>query len=137
MKITGIIILVLVIIAGVVWLYGDRSSESTEQMPPALNLSPAPTPSGGGEVVVEMTADGFSPVTLNIQVGTSLKFINRDTISRWPASGMHPSHQICPGFDSLRGIAPGESYSFKFDTAKTCPMHDHLKPSLRGAITVQ
>lgn len=88
-------------------------------------------------VVVEMTPDGFNPPALDIKAGTTVKFVNKDTVPRWPASGMHPTHQLCPGFDSLKGIAPGESYSFKFTEAKTCPMHDHLYPKLRGSITVE
>ena len=88
-------------------------------------------------VVIEMTSDGFSPPASTIKAGTTVKFVNKDTVPRWPASGMHPTHQLCPGFDSRNGIAPGESYVFTFNEAKTCPMHDHLNPRMRGSITVE
>jgi hypothetical protein len=70
-------------------------------------------------------------------VGTSVLFINKDASPRWPASGIHPTHQSCPGFDSLRGLQPGQSYSFTFTEKKTCPMHDHLNPQVRGSIIIQ
>lgn len=87
--------------------------------------------------IIEMTASGFSPSQITIPVGKTVKFINNDETERWPASGVHPTHQLCPGFDSLKPIAPGESYTFTFKEAKTCPMHDHLNPSLRGSIIVK
>ncbi|MBI2099042.1 hypothetical protein HYT45_01345 [Candidatus Uhrbacteria bacterium] len=90
----------------------------------------------GNEVMVEMTANGFNPPAFDIQVGTTVKFVNKDTVAHWPASGVHPTHQLCPGFDALKPIPPGESYSFTFTVAKTCPMHDHLNPGTRGSITI-
>lgn len=89
------------------------------------------------KVTIEMTPEGYNPPAVDIKIGTTVTFVNKDTVPRWPASGMHPTHQLCPGFDSRNGIAPGESYSFKFMEAKTCPFHDHLYPKMRGSITVE
>lgn len=89
------------------------------------------------EVLIEMTPAGFSPSNVTIKVGDTVKFVNKDTRGRWPASGMHPSHLICPGFDSLGLIAPGEAYSHTFTEAKECPMHDHKISGLFGKIMVQ
>lgn len=63
-------------------------------------------------------------------------FKNDDTRDRWPASAVHPTHQVCPGFDAIGGVKPGESYYYAFTVAKECPFHDHLIPSLRGKITI-
>jgi len=86
---------------------------------------------------IEMTPAGFSPKELTIKKGDKVEFINRDTVKRWPASGPHPAHTICQGFDSKPGVAVGESYSFTFSEAKTCPFHDHLNPSIFGKIIVE
>lgn len=99
-------------------------------------------PEGTGELEkeerkVEITAAGFSPSTLRIKANTTVTFINRDSAPHWPASGVHPTHQICPGFDALKGLATGETYSFTFTEVKTCPMHDHLNPSITGSIVVE
>ena len=75
-------------------------------------------------------------INLTIKKGDTVEFRNGDARSRWPASGMHPTHLLCPGFDALRALANGETYSHAFPEAKECPMHDHLIPSLRGKITV-
>lgn len=113
---------------------------------------PAPPPAGEGplqppkkeetqkptanEVLVEMLPDKFSPQTLAITVGTTVRFVNKDKVDRWPASGFHPTHQVCPGFDAKQSIKPGGSYRFTFTEAKQCPMHDHLNPAIRGVIVV-
>lgn len=86
--------------------------------------------------MVLMVPGGFSPSLLTVKAGEKVTFVNRDSVPRWPASGMHPSHQICPGFDALAPVPPAGTYAFTFTEPKTCPMHDHLSPSLRGSITV-
>lgn len=87
---------------------------------------------------VELTAGGFVPATLRIKASTTVHFVNLDsTTLHWPASGAHPTHEICPGFDALKGLATGELYSFTFSEAKTCPMHDHLNPALKGLIIIE
>ena len=102
---------------------------------PNINPSDVPVLAPKNQEVT-MTADGFSPASLTIPSGTTVLFINKDTVGHWPASGVHPTHQVCPGLDALRIVQPGESYSFKFSEAKTCPIHDHLNPSVKGSITV-
>lgn len=144
-KIFLVIVLVIVAILVVVFF-----SSSPGGVTPSLNVSEpsgeAPIqqetgfteePANQAPVVIELTSSGFSPSTVTVMRGTTVRFVNRDSVMHWPASGVHPAHQICPGFDSLRGLANGESYEFTFNTAKTCPMHDHLNPSTRGSIVVK
>lgn len=80
----------------------------------------------------------LSQQNITIAVGDTVRFINNDNIMHWPASGIHPTHQICPGFDSLKGLSEGEIYSFTFKEAKECPFHDHLNAdaAFRGKITI-
>jgi len=96
-----------------------------------------PTGEKSRERNVEITSAGFAPAELEVKIGTTVHFTNRDSQLHWPASGVHPAHDLCPGFDSLKGLSTGESYSFTFNEAKTCPMHDHLNPALRGKIEVE
>ena len=86
---------------------------------------------------IEMTAAGFSPKELEIKKGDIVEFVNKDSSKHWPASGVHPAHLICPGFDSKKRMGAGETYSFTFSEAKTCPFHDHLSPNLFGKIEVE
>lgn len=62
-----------------------------------------------------------------------------------PASAAHPTHREYPTtggrlgstFDTCRGIAPGNSRSFKFDSAGSWRYHDHLTPRYYGMVTVE
>ena len=99
---------------------------------PSSSVTPKP------QTVTITFANGIAaPDMVSIHVGDTVKFVNNDNVPRWPASGIHPTHQICPGFDSLHGLNKGESYSFTFREAKTCPWHDHLQPSVNGKIVVE
>jgi plastocyanin len=91
----------------------------------------------GKEVIVNMTSSGFSPSTMTVKVGYTVKFVNTDTKNHWPASAVHPTHQVLPGFDSLGAVKPGESYSYTFEKAGQWGMHDHMNPSNTGKITVE
>ncbi|MBI3385226.1 hypothetical protein HY030_03495 [Candidatus Gottesmanbacteria bacterium] len=88
------------------------------------------------EVIVKMTASGFVPSKVTVKLGTSVKFVNVDTVDHWPASAIHPTHQLLPGFDALMGIKPGESYSFTFEKVGIWKYHDHLNPSMMGSVEV-
>lgn len=85
---------------------------------------------------VLMKADSFEPETLNIKKGTSISFKNEDLKSKWPASNLHPTHEIYPAFDPQKPIESGQSWQFRFDKAGTWKYHDHLMPYIRGVIKV-
>ncbi len=140
MKSALIVLVLLIAIGGGYWLYQNRLP-AVGPMPPspppaAVPSAAPPEASGGAAQVISMTASGFLPTNLTIKVGDTVTFKNDDTPSHWPASGLHPTHLLCPGFDALKPVAAGETYSFTFRGAKECPMHDHLTPSIRGKITV-
>src|SRR6185503_20889661 len=64
--------------------------------------------------VVIMNSEGFSPNHLEIQVGDTVRFENKDDKARWPASDPHPIHDYYSAFDPRKPIEPGESWEFKF-----------------------
>ena len=92
---------------------------------------------GGGEGVVRMEADSFSPSTLTVQSGETVTFENESGDDKWPASDVHPTHEEYPGFDAGRAVLDGESYEFTFERAGRWGYHDHLKPELKGTIVVE
>lgn len=86
---------------------------------------------------VTITAAGVSPKTLTVSAGTTVTFVNTDTIAHQLASDPHPSHSGLPGFDNT---AKSSSYSFTFTKKGTFGYHDHLDPfnnSTKGTIIVQ
>ncbi len=86
--------------------------------------------------VIEMVPDGFIPSEITIDVNSSVIFINKDSQPRWPASNVHPTHELYPEFDPKRPIEPGESWAFKPKRVGEWKFHDHLLPHMRGVITV-
>lgn len=92
---------------------------------------------GGDGPTVKMEADGFSPQTLTVQAGDTVTFENTSDDDHWPASNVHPTHELYPGFDAQNAVLPGDSYSFTFERAGRWGYHDHLNPDLQGTIVVE
>lgn len=109
---------------------------------------PTPTPvvpSAAEETTVIYTDAGYTPATVRVKVGETVVFQNSSSRSIWPASGLHPTHDVYPikggcissAFDACKGIKSGESWSFKFSEVGTWKYHDHLNPSDRGVVEVE
>lgn len=88
------------------------------------------------KIIIEMTEDGFKPNEISIGAGSSIEFKNIDLSDRWPASNIHPTHEIYPEFDPQRPIQPGNSWVVIFNKVGSWKYHDHINPHLRGQIIV-
>jgi len=89
------------------------------------------------EKFVEITSSGsFVPETLTISQGDRVTWTNEGSRSVWPASNNHPTHKLYLGFDSLKGLKLGGSYSFTFNEVGTWKYHNHLRSSVRGTVIV-
>src|SRR3989338_5290692 len=95
--------------------------------------------------IVEITSEGFNPSTLTIESGETVTWVNKGTSQPWPASAVHPSHNIYPEsggcigskFDACRGLKQGETYSFTFNQKGAWKYHDHLSAGSTGTIIVE
>src|SRR5260221_10640859 len=87
------------------------------------------------QYVISLSRDRFSPNVLSAHTGDIVIFENKDTIPHWPASNIHPTHQIYPEFDPKQGVAAGASWRFQFNRAGIWNYHDHLAPNIAGTIT--
>ena len=88
------------------------------------------------EWIVTYTEDGkFVPERLEIVTGDTVTWVNESSYGVWPASNIHPSHEIYPEFDPLGDIPPGESWSFTFTRNGTWRYHNHSYASETGVIT--
>lgn len=92
---------------------------------------------GGGDNVVKITDDGFEPSSLTINAGDTVEFENDSSDDSWPASNVHPTHQLYPGFDAKKPLLPGDTYSFTFTKTGSWGYHNHLEPDKQGTIVVQ
>lgn len=89
-----------------------------------------------GKVTIVMQDELYEPQDVKIARCTKVTFTNTAKDSRWPASNIHPTHGIYPEFDPKEPVEPGSQWSFVFDKVGNWRYHDHLVPSIRGAITV-
>ncbi|MBI3255537.1 MAG: cupredoxin domain-containing protein [Candidatus Andersenbacteria bacterium] len=105
----------------------------------ATTASPAPVATAAATqgATIEVTDTGFTPPQVTVAPGTKVTFVNNGQALHWPASAPHPTHTALPGFDAKKGLATGESYSFTFEKIGVWKFHDHLNPSIFGAVTVE
>jgi hypothetical protein len=85
---------------------------------------------------VKMTAQGFVPNELQILVSDILLFENEDQSDHWPASNIHPTHELYPELDAGRPIPPGGNWSFAVFRPGVWGYHDHLNPQFAGQVVV-
>lgn len=85
---------------------------------------------------IEITREGFSTTSLEINVGDTVVWNNTDTDPHWPASNLHPSHALYSEFDPLEPIEPGSEWRFIFERGGEWRFHDHLYPARGGVIVV-
>lgn len=116
----------VVCVAGAAFLIFKEAPQAKE---PAQQL-PAPT------VTIIMRDDGYSTSTVALKEGDVVAFVNEGSTDRWPASDLHPTHEIYSDLDPRGPVAPGATWSFEFARCGMWRFHDHLKPSIRGMIEV-
>ncbi len=87
-------------------------------------------------VTIIMNEQGFEPRAVTVDENATIIFQNKDTIDRWPASNVHPTHYIYPEFNPTKPIPPGELWIFRPAKLGRWKYHDHLRPHRRGTITV-
>jgi plastocyanin len=85
---------------------------------------------------VELREEGFVPETIWVSPGDTVRFVNLLDKPFWPASNLHPTHEMYPEFDPKEPVPAGSSWSFRFRREGTWPYHDHLSPYYRGIVTV-
>ncbi len=133
------ILIVLVLLVSAVYLFEKGKNNKGQPfnsvayspvvspMPTPPSLSPSVSPAK--EIILTYANGKLSTNNITLALGDTVTFVNNEDTLHWPASDLHPIHNICPGFDSLHGLVNGEKYSFTFSVLKVCPFHDHLHAS--------
>lgn len=144
------IALALVVIVLVIVLFARGGDEPMVTFTPSPTISPTllPSPTAtptatASTVAIVYTDAGYVPATVTIAAGTTVVFQNNSTKEMWPASGVHPTHNVYPErgncfADVFTGceIAPGGTFSMKFNVVGTWQYHNHRNPSSTGTIIV-
>jgi len=113
------------------------------RMPTEEVVSEAPANSTDQQIPEERThevvlrEDGFDPEEFTISAGDTIIFSTTRGTHFWPASNLHPTHDIYPAFDPGEPIPADATWSFTFEERGTWRMHDHLAPYFTGTVTVE
>ncbi len=150
MKNSLILIVVVLIVGGFYWLWTTSYMES-EPLDNALSESSAVEVDSNPVIVepvlektVTYTDAGFTPSSLEIKSGDTVKFENQSNNNVWVSSAKHPTHANYPTtggcigstFDSCKALQKGEIWSFKFDIAGNWKYHNHVDATKFGEIVV-
>lgn len=98
--------------------------------------APQPPETGTPVVTIAMGDSGYSTTSIRVAVGDTIAFENVGTRERWPASDLHPTHELYSEFDPRAPLSSGELWAFRFTRCGMWRFHDHLAPNIRGVITV-
>ena len=106
---------------------------------PVPEDTPVPTATsvarGDTEVATVVYEDGtFTPKRLEVDVGKAVKFVNESDKPMWPASNIHPTHEIYRDFDARQPVPEGESWVFTFEETGFWRYHDHMSPASSGLV---
>ncbi|MDP1722042.1 MAG: hypothetical protein Q8L37_02425 [Candidatus Gottesmanbacteria bacterium] len=85
---------------------------------------------------VTYDAQGFTPKSVTVKVGSTVRWANKGTQGMWVASAMHPTHQLLPGFDQLKSVTNGGTYEYTFVKVGTWKYHNHVLASDFGTVVV-
>lgn len=90
----------------------------------------------GNTHIVVLGENGFDPEEISIAKGDFVVFSTTAGNPFWPASNLHPLHDIYPEFDAKGAVNPDESWTFRFTKVGEWEYHNHLFPAHRGKIRV-
>jgi len=146
----GIIVLLVIIIVG--WMIADSGGNAVTPVNTAtttgetLNTGVASstvsgTDNNGGVApdaitIVNFTDNGFSPASVTIKQGETVRFVNQSSELIWVASNPHPTHTDYPGFDEKMAVSIGGTYDFTFTKIGTWGYHNHKDPAQKGEVIV-
>jgi len=108
------------------------SPSPTPSPSPSPSPSPAPTPSSSITIPVGASILGkgaFAPDSLNVGVGTTVTWMNTDTVA-------HTSTSDGNAWNS-GSLAPGGQFSFAFQSPGTFSYHCAIHPGMIGTVVVQ
>ncbi len=80
--------------------------------------------------------DGFTPKSVTVKKGSTVRWTNQSQGGMWVASAMHPTHQLLPGFDQLKSVGAAGTYEYTFVKVGTWKYHNHVAASDSGTVVV-
>ncbi|MEK7645121.1 MAG: cupredoxin domain-containing protein [Patescibacteria group bacterium] len=148
----SIALVAVIVVVGLFFYFNDAQAptqQNTQQQsqsaytPPTESAPATPTSKPAAKAAVPVAKNtvsyaggAFSPMTLNIKAGESVKFVNNSTLSMWVMSGPDTYHSEYPSFNQERTVGKGGVYNFTFVTPGTYQYFNKNNPSAKGLIVV-
>lgn len=139
---------VLVLLAVGMFMWRLNAENSTPAIiAPVVTSTPTPTPEAVKEnpeamvasVAATVTFNGktYSPSTVTIKKGQTVKFVNTSSVNMAVASAPHPTHTDYPEFDQTKDLTQqGKTeYTFTFTKIGSWKYHNH-SPFMAGGTVV-
>jgi plastocyanin len=117
----------LLISGALAWVWGDALPSLTGPLDLRMET----------KVDIVLTEEGFSPREVRISRNTTVRFSTNRERYFWPASNLHPSHDIYPAFDPGRPLTSEESWEFVFEQPGVWGFHDHVRSYYTGILYVE
>jgi plastocyanin len=130
-------VLLYVVIGGIVYagVYyfiinknGSGYTTNTPYTAPSTQ-TPTPTTTTPQSVTVNIQNFAFNPATLTIKTGTKVTWTNNDSVA-------HTVTSDSGGLLNSGTIAPGQSFSFTFNSPGSTSYHCSIHPMMKGQVTV-
>ncbi len=116
-----VVLVIAILSVGAFFIYGGGNG----YMNPGTNGGG--TPNGATSNIVNIQNFAFSPATLTVAKGTTVTWINNDSVN----------HQIKSDTFNSAPLLTGQNYSFTFDNAGTFNYSCAIHPSMTGKIIVK
>lgn len=156
LKSIWVIIAVLAIVIGGYVLLFANAEPSTEVSPTeesGVQTTDMEMSDDSSMTVVTLTDTGFSPESVTIAQGQTVRFVNSSSRGMWVGSDDHPTHTEYDGtstrehcadgiatngtFDQCTAGPTGTYWEYTFDKSGTFGYHNHVGASHSGTIIVQ
>ena len=123
-------VLALVVVLGLLAACSGKAAPTMQSYAPVSSTQVSASGSENSAAAPEVVIKGFAytPATLTVKVGTTVKWTNNDSVA-------HTVTSDTGLFDSGE-LASGDSYSFTFSQAGTFAYHCAMHPSMVASIVV-
>jgi len=145
-------IIIAAIILGALGWYafsGDRAVAPTTEAPAAMDEAAGDEPFAA---LVTLTDEGFTPETVTVSRGETVRFVNQSARGMWVGSDDHPTHTEYDGtttrehcadgvnttgtFDQCASAPAGSFWEYTFEKSGTFGYHNHTGASHTGTVVV-
>jgi plastocyanin len=128
----GIIIALVTIVVTVVLVV---SLQKPSAAPSSETLSGTNTPDTVASATITYNDQGFSPKSLSVKAGNTIRIVNQSSIGLQFSSDFHPTHTKDPELN-MRLIDSGKDGMLKVTRTGTWGFHNHERASDTGSLMV-